>query len=117
MLCAVGVEGEEDAKKTLLCVGCGVAYCDRECQNRDMTHFETLHENGCKARATKAAEKAKKKKSMPLSTSVFEMNPILDGMLRCGLRRTVFAGPELVPPLEQVHDSEIRNAKCEIRNP
>jgi hypothetical protein len=58
VLCAVGVESEEDSKgvkKLLFCAGCGTVYCDREFQSRDMVHFET---NGCKARAANRADEA-----------------------------------------------------------
>ena len=103
VLRAVGVEdeeGEEGAQKPLLCVGCGATYCDRECQSRDMAHFEA---NGCKARIAKAAlAKLQPKKSAARSKSAFELNPVLPAMLRCGLRRTAFAAPALVPPFEQV---------------
>ena len=109
VLPAVGVEGgedaedAEDAQKPLLCAGCGATYCDRECQSRDMAHFEAWP-GGCKALAAKAAvaKLLPRKKRAALPKSVFEMNPILGGMLLCGLRRTVFAAPALVPPLEQV---------------
>lgn len=96
-----GEEGVEAVQKPLLCTGCGATYCNRECQSRDMAHFEA---NGCKARAAKAAlEKLSRQKKMAApSKSAFELNPVLPGMLRCGLRRTVFAAPALVPPFEQV---------------
>ena len=94
VLAMVGVEGEqgeEGTKKPLLCTGCGATYCDRECQSRDMAHFEA---NGCKARIAKAAlEKLQPKKSAARSKSAFELNPVLPAMLRCGLGRTAFAAP------------------------
>jgi hypothetical protein len=100
VLALVGVEGVEGVQKPLLCTGCGATYCDRECQSRDMAHFEA---NGCKARVSKAAlAKLLPKRSAALPKSMFELNPVLAGMLRCGLRRTAFAAPALVPPFEQV---------------
>ena len=111
VLAMVGVEGEkgeEGAQKPLLCTGCGATYCDRECQSRDMEHFEA---NGCKARIAKAAlEKLQPKKSAARSKSAFELNPVLPAMLRCGLGRTAFAAPALVPPFEQVGAEML---KCE----
>jgi hypothetical protein len=95
-----GGQGEKGTKKPLLCTDCGATYCDRECQSRDMAHFEA---NGCKARTAKAAlEKMQPKKSAARAKSAFEMNPVLPAMLRCGLRRTAFAAQALVPPFEQV---------------
>jgi hypothetical protein len=95
-----GGHGEKGTKKPLLCTGCGATYCDRECQSRDMAHFEA---NGCKARTAKAAlEKMQPKKGVTRAKSAFELNPVLPAMLRCGLRRTAFAAPALVPPFEQV---------------
>ena len=84
------------------CAGCGAAYCGQECQSQDMSHFEA-HGAACQARKTAKVQGEKKKSATSRAVkNAFEMNPILRGMLRCGLTRQVFAAAALVPPFEQV---------------
>jgi len=97
------VKSEVLAKnETLACAGCNAAYCGRECQSRDTAHFEAFGA-ACKKRALGKAKGAQKKSATRRTLqAAFALNPVLKGMLRCGLGRQVFAAPAPVPPLEQV---------------